>query len=66
MITDQQRLQITLRQMTRILCAFEDLRNTVLPVNPELFSVMAEGYVDQLAELRSEIEDCLSVSKSAG
>ena len=66
MISDEKRLEVTLQQMTHILRALDDVKQNVLPRNPQMFAVMAEGYVDQLARLREEVESYLAVTKSAG
>ena len=66
MISDEKRLEATLQKMTHLLRALDDVKQNVLPRNPEMFAAMAEGYVDQLALLRDEIESYLAVTKSAG
>ena len=66
MISDEERLDVTLQQMMYLLRALDDIKQNVLPRNPQMFAMMAEGYVDQLARLREEIESYLAVTKSAG
>jgi hypothetical protein len=54
-MTNQERSEITREQLGRIEHALESLRRTVLPVNPARFELMAEGYIDMIAELRAEL-----------
>lgn len=57
MKTDVVQLQASLEQMDRLFAALEDLRQTVLPANPSLFALMAEGPLDELAKIRHEIAE---------
>jgi hypothetical protein len=66
MIHNQKELEITLMQMNRLIDAMGSLKDEVLDKNPRLFAVMAESYLDQLAELRGEIDEFLSELKKAG
>jgi hypothetical protein len=59
-------LKVTMQQMTRVLRALEDLKQTVLRKNPTLFATMAEAYLDDLDRLRAEIDELLVGLKSAG
>jgi len=43
--------------LERLIRALDDLRETVLPQNPQLFATMAEGPLDDLNRLREEIRD---------
>lgn len=43
-----------------MLVALEDLRENVLSQNPELFASLAEGPLDNIARLRTEVADYLN------
>jgi len=55
MIKELKQLQVTMEQMERLIRALEDLKETVLPSNPELFAAMAEGPLEDLGRLREEV-----------
>ena len=59
MLTEVDRLQVTLEQMDRLLDALDDLKQNILPTNPTLFAAMAEGPLEDLGRLRGEIRECL-------
>jgi hypothetical protein len=59
MIEDSNQLRVTLQQMTRLLCALDDLKEQVLPKDPQLFAVMAEAPLEDLDRLRQEVEGFL-------
>lgn len=59
MIKDPNHLRLTLQQMKRLLRALDDLKDTVLPKDPQLFAVMAEAPLEDLDRLRQEVEDFL-------
>ncbi len=50
------RVRVTMQQMERLIAALEDLRENVLPENPQLFAVMAEAPLDDLSRLRAELQ----------
>ena len=50
------RLRITMQQMERLIRALHDLKENVLPKNPQLFAVMSEGPLEDLGRLRQELE----------
>jgi hypothetical protein len=56
---DPNHLRLTLQQMRRLLRALDDLKDTVLPKDPQLFAVMAEAPLEDLDRLRQEVEDFL-------
>jgi hypothetical protein len=56
MIRNEQQLTIVRRQLALIEEALEALRREVLPKNKKNFEVLSEGYVDQIAVLRQDIE----------
>ena len=55
MIKNFDQLRITMQQMERLIRALDDLKENVLPHNPELFATMAEAPLDDLGKLRLEI-----------
>jgi hypothetical protein len=55
MIKDVVRLQITMQQMVRLIAALDDLKENVLPKNPQLFAVLAEAPLEDLQRLRREV-----------
>lgn len=54
------RLRVTMQQMEKLIRALDDLRDNVLPENPQLFATMAEAPLDDLSRLRAEVQACLS------
>lgn len=63
MVSMEDRIQIARDQLARVERAFEDLRHEVQPKNPELFLVMAEGYVFEIEKLRGEIDSLSGVQE---
>ncbi|ETX01253.1 hypothetical protein [Candidatus Entotheonella palauensis] len=59
MIEEPNPLRVTLQQMQRLLCALDNLKEEVLPKNPQLFAVMAEAPLEDLDRLRQEVEGFL-------
>ena len=45
--------------MQRLLAALEDLKETVLPHNPQLFAAMAEAPLEDLDRLRQAVDGFL-------
>jgi len=56
MIKNNTELQQTFEQLERMQRALAKLRDEVLPVNPRLFAVMAEGPLDYIREFHDELE----------
>jgi hypothetical protein len=56
MIRDGASFQQSLEQMRRMLRALTELRREVLPHNPRLFAVMAEGPLDYIRQFQEELE----------
>jgi hypothetical protein len=56
MITNEAEFQQTLEQLERMYRALADLRRQVLPKNPRMFAVMAEGPLDYSRQFPEEIE----------
>jgi len=60
------RLRITMLQMERLIKAVDDLKENVLPDNPQLFAAMSEAPLDDLGRLRKEISGFVQELKPAG
>ena len=56
MICNDSELAVVRKQLAVIEHALEDLRQDVLPKNKRNFEVFSEGYVDQIAELKADID----------
>ncbi len=55
MIQNVEQLRVTMQQMERLIRAVEDLKEEVLPKNPQLFATLAEAPLEDLGRLREEI-----------
>ena len=56
MIKNNAELRQTFEQLERMQRALATLRDDVLPLNPHLFAVMAEGPLDYIREFHDELE----------
>ena len=56
MISTEAQLQQAIEQIQRLCRALDSLREGVLPKNPKNFAVMAEGPVDEIRKLQTEID----------
>lgn len=56
MIANDREFQQTLEQLQRMYRALSELRERVLPTNPQLFAVMAEGPLDHIRQFQEELE----------
>jgi hypothetical protein len=65
MITSEVEFQQTLEQLQRMYRALADLREQVLPKNPRLFAVLAEGPLDQIRQFQEEIETYVGATQIA-
>lgn len=54
---DLNRLRVTLEQMERLIRALDDLKENVLPHDPNLFATLAEGPLEDLGRLRQEVHE---------
>jgi len=66
MISTPAELSLTHEQLGRIERALEAIRREVRPVNESLYRVMAEGYIDQIRELRAQIYAYLGLNECEG
>ncbi|MCC7474194.1 MAG: hypothetical protein IT425_02255 [Pirellulales bacterium] len=60
MNTEMKQVLITMTQIEHVIQALEDLKVRVLPLNPQLFAVMAEAPLEDLARLRDELHEFVS------
>ncbi len=56
MIRNDQQLTVVRQQMQRAEAALDSLRYDVLPLNPDLYRLMAEPCLDTIGELRGQID----------
>lgn len=56
MITNDAEFRQTLEQLRCMHGALEDLRADVLPKNPRLFAVVAEGPLDYIKQFQEDLE----------
>ena len=49
-------LRVTMQQMERLIRALDDLKENVLPKDPQLFAVMSEVPLEGLGRLWQELE----------
>lgn len=66
MIQNVGQLHVTMQQLDRLICAVEDLKENVLPQDPQLFATLAEAPLEDLRKLREEINEYAEEVKSAG
>lgn len=64
MIENENQYQQALTVLQRLERALVALRRRVEPVNPELFQAMAQTYVDEITELRNEIDEFIGVNSA--
>lgn len=62
MITNDQELELVREQLERVEAALYSIKRDVLPRSAPKFRLMAEGYFDQINELRRQIDDYLGVT----
>ncbi len=66
MIQNVEQLRVTMQQMDRLLRALEDLRENVLPQDPQLFATLAEATLDDLQRLRTDVDNFIHELQPAG
>jgi hypothetical protein len=62
MIANAEQLRIVQAQVVRLETAVRSLAVTVRPQSAQQFQVLAEGYVDQLRQLRCDIDAYLGIA----
>lgn len=60
MITNEAQLQQAIEQIESLYRAIDDLRRDVFPKNPRNFAILAEGPVQQIRQLQSEVDSYIS------
>ena len=63
MIINEAEFQQTVEQLQRMYRALADLRQQVMPKNPHMFAVMAEGPLDQIRQFQEEIENYVAATE---
>ena len=66
MIEDTEQLQQALEQMGRMQRILDSFRADILPKNPRNFAVFAEGPLDEIRKLQTEISEYLRHLKHLG
>jgi hypothetical protein len=56
MITTEAHLQQAIEQIEGLCRALDSLRRDILPKNPRNFAILAEGPVDEIRKLQSDID----------
>jgi hypothetical protein len=62
MIQNDEQLVTVKQQLERVESALHSLKQRLLPQSEASFRLMSEGYVDQIAALRHEIDQYLGIS----
>lgn len=65
MITNDQELGLVREQLERVEAALRSIKRDVLPKSVTKFRLMAEGYFDQINDLRRQIDEYLGVASLA-
>lgn len=61
MIINNEQLKQTREQLARLEEDLFSMQKEILPVNPERFYLLAEAYVDHIAELRGQIDEYIGI-----
>ena len=64
MIENDEQLRATHEALGDLYTALASLRQTVLPVNPRQYSLFAEGPLDEIRKLQSEIDAYLGLPQA--
>ena len=64
MTENDEQLRITHEQLGRLYRALADLRQEAKPINPRKSTVFSEGFVDQIRQLRAEIDSSLGLDQA--
>ena len=62
MIANDEQFDIVREQIARLERALQSLAREVRPKNPRQFEIFAQGYVDQLATLRAQVDEYLGIA----
>ncbi|MBI2351745.1 MAG: hypothetical protein HYV00_09795 [Deltaproteobacteria bacterium] len=66
MIETAEQLYQAIEQMGRMQRILESYRNEILTKNPRTFAVLAEGPLEQLRQLQTQIDDYIQRLEAAG
>jgi hypothetical protein len=64
MIENFEQYQQALTILQRLETALAALRQRVEPVNPELFKAMAQTYIDEIIEIRNEVDEFIGITSA--
>jgi len=64
MITNEEELAVVRAQRSRVESALDSLRRDIRPKNETMYQQMAEGYLEMLASLQSEIDSYIGITPS--
>jgi hypothetical protein len=65
MIKSDAQLQQAIEQIERLYRGLDSLRADILPKNPRNFAVLAEGPLDEIRKLQTEISDYVAKLENA-
>jgi hypothetical protein len=65
MIENDNQYQQALTVLQRLETALASLRRRVEPVNPELFRAMAQSYIDEIIDIRNEVDEFIGINSAA-
>jgi antitoxin component HigA of HigAB toxin-antitoxin module len=65
-IKNEEQLQQAIEQIQTLCRAIESLRTDILPKNPKNFAIMAEGRVDEIRKLQSDIDAYIQHLEATG
>jgi len=63
MIKNDEQLAVVREQLALVEHALEDLRQDILPKNKRNFVVFSEAYVDQIAQLKADIDSYVAAKQ---
>jgi antitoxin component HigA of HigAB toxin-antitoxin module len=65
-IRNEDQLQQAIEQIQTLCRAIESLRTDIFPKNPKNFAIMAEGPVDEIRKLQSDIDAYIQHLEATG
>ena len=66
MIENDDQLQLTFEQLGRMCKVLAHFRATILPINPRQYALFAEGPIDEIQKLETEINTYLGLNGTTG
>lgn len=64
MLENEEQYQQSVTVLQRLEVALASLRRRVEPINPALFQAMAQTYIDEITEIRNEIDEYIGVNSA--